>query len=89
MHSIGARVSITIQIVFSMTFQHEYFSGSTRNRAVILWKARNCAMTFGSVMVAQWPRIGWWNADLRQDAEEYIWNLELETASDVVMNFEK
>ena len=35
-HSIGARVSRAIKIVFSMTFQHEYSSGSTRNRAVIL-----------------------------------------------------
>ena len=28
------------------------FSGRTRNRAVILWKAQNCAMTFWSAMVA-------------------------------------
>ena len=80
---------MSIRIVFSMTFQHEYFSGSTRTRAVNLWKARNCAMAFWRAMVAQWPRIGLWNANIRQDDDEQIWNLELETASDIVMNFEQ
>ena len=42
---------------------------------------------------ARWSRsgqrIGRWNADLRQDVDEQIWKLELETASDIVMNFEQ
>ena len=72
-----------------LDFSTSIFSGSTRNRAVILWNVRNCAMTFWNAIVAQWPRTGWWNADLRRDADKQIWNLELETASDIVMNFEQ
>ena len=85
--SIGARVSMTVIIVFSVTFQHWYFTGSTRNRPVILWKARNCANDIlereGRAVAAYF---GWWNAVVKTlTSKSGIWN----SSRHIVINFEQ